>query len=688
MSNSGERDIWTPPRLRARLAERKGQAPAPRCFIIWRVTTRANGTEIRGYQLPGDHERRDEAAFERWLLERNLAGAERLSVSVLVIREQLDAAGLVREGVLERRRGGVDGPYHGNVARIEFTGAAGLVRRYRAGPEGRLTELPAADPTGVTPPRADMEVESFSGEDAAVHEFLGPGAVIVDRRPPTLFEDLLGLSAVIHTRRPDGTVIGCGVGWHGDTAFVLAAGFPRHGGPLAPPAELEAAVENALRTRDLIRHETRIDELGYCVIARERGGRGLVIIRLEGKATRIDPYVPGRGAARNDDQLRWMTYAETYEARTILDSWSAGEGDEITVLTIDPDLEAWHHVIDADGVEISRQSDNEAAAAAIYRERFGPPEAPRPDVVPAMTPPPRPRPSRPEPSRPEPSRPGPSRPEFSRPGPSRPGPSRPGPSRPGPSPGHLYPAIAPETDAPSDSLLTKALAWSHAMTLLGQIRADVAARHTVPHVASERLSELIPTLSRLNVPVSIGLLRRLIDRVEAGTIAEDGIATSLDESVALLQEELALTRIAVLSSAQSAYEADSPFGPSIEIHFPAATYDIEEAIHCLALRRSTACVLHAMQVMRHGLARLESILAIPNLADLPWTRLIAAVRDVAAHRDLASALVSVRHAWHAPGLLPAAKYTEEEAEAVLTAVAEFMRLLADRFDTVDETIAD
>src|SRR5262249_38204546 len=151
-----------------------------------------------------------------------------------------------------------------------------------------------------------------AGEDAAVRDFLGPGSLIIDRRSPSLFEDLLGLSAVIHARRPGGGVIGCGVGWHGDVAFVLAADFPRHDGSLAAPPRLEEAVANAIRTRDLIRHETRVDEQGLAVIARERGRRSLVTIRVLGQATRIDPYTPGRGAAMTDDQRRWMTYAETY----------------------------------------------------------------------------------------------------------------------------------------------------------------------------------------------------------------------------------------------------------------------------------------------------------------------------------------------------------------------------------------
>src|ERR1700676_3692186 len=149
MNPPGESNIWTPSRLRTQLAAQKGFAPAPSCYIVWRSTGQPDEPDLGGYELTREPERQDEAVFERWLIERNLAGAERLSVSVLVMREHLDEAGLLRDCVLERRRGGAEGPYYGNVARVEFTGAATHVRRYRASREGRLTRLPAEDDTGV-----------------------------------------------------------------------------------------------------------------------------------------------------------------------------------------------------------------------------------------------------------------------------------------------------------------------------------------------------------------------------------------------------------------------------------------------------------------------------------------------------------------------------------------------------------
>ena len=93
--------------------------------------------------------------------------------------------------------------------------------------------------------------------------------------------------------------------------------------------------------------------------------------------------------------------------------------------------------------------------------------------------------------------------------------------------------------------------------------------------------------------------------------------------------------------------------------------------------------------MRHGLDGLARLLSTPKLTDLTWARSIAAVRATAGHQqDLVDALVRVRRVWREPGLMPAGKYTEQEAAAVLDAVASFMRALAARFDAAGNTPED
>lgn len=608
--------------------------------------------EIAGYELPGDTVRRREADFERFLAAEGLAGDDRLAVSVLVIREQLDEAGLVREVVLERRRGGAEGPYYGKVARVEFAGAAVRVRRYQASADGRLAELPVEDDPGPPPPPDDPEAESFAGEDAAVHAYAGPGCVILDRRAPSLFEDMAGLSGIIHVRRRDGGEAGFGVGWHGGTAFVIAADFPRHGRPLAAPPDLDAAVEAALPAENLIRFETRIDERGFCVIARHRGGPSLVSLRLNNGQLQIEPYLPGRTASANEDQRRWMSFVETYEARTVLDSWRNGDEDEIAVLTVDPDDEAWRHVIDADGIELRRRPDNEAAAAVLWRERIGPLEMAAPESASL------------EPAPPDPSwQAGP----------------------PPAAPDRVMETVLDDRlltgTAPADSLLAKVSAYLRAIALLRAAAAD-------PARAMARLSDLAVPLQTLNARLSLGLLDRLLARDDAMTAA--GLAAALDEFAVRLRDDLTAVRIAELPSARRRLTEEAPFGPMVEALFPSAAYDIEEAVQCLALLRSTAAVSHAAKVMGHGLRAAGRLLDTPDLAEMTWPRLIAAARAAAGeeHRALLDALVQVRRAWRGPALVPADKYTVEEAEAVLEAVAVFMRAVAAAFDARGESLAE
>ncbi len=664
MNASGDNEIWTAPRLTARLVALRGVAPAPSCYLIWRVTHRPGLADTAGYQLPDIAGLADDAAFTRWLSERDLSGVERLTVSVLVIRETLDACGLVEECVLERRRGACDGPYFGKVARVEFTGAATRVRRYQAAADGRLSDLPAEDEPDATPLPDDPDTESFVGEDAAVHAFLGSGAVILDRRAPALFEDLAGLSGVIHARRADGVEFGCGVGWHGTTSFVIPADFPRQGGTLTPPPDLEAAVTQALAAHDLIRHETRLDEQGFCVMARRRDRQTLVAIRLDDGVARIEPYMPGRNAASSEDQRRWMIYAETYEGRTVLDSWRDGDGDTIVVLTIDHDQEAWRHIIDPDGIEVSRRSANDAGAAVLFRERGT-------HTPGAHTPGAHPRGAHPFGA------------AVAR-------------DQPGTELGTVWSGDAVPVEAeylaPNDSLLAKVRAYLRVTALLraatdacGSVRRN---GQPVPPEALQQIEALREPLSLLNARFSSGSLQRLISQAEGGGMTLQAFAVALEDLVTRLRDELALTRIVLLPSAARQLNDDPPFGGRVEIRFPSAAYDIEEAVHCLALRRTTAAVLHAMKVMRHGLRGLAALLDVPPLANLSWAQLITAVREAGGERELIEALMRVRRIWHRPDLMPADKYTEEEAESVLEAVAAFMRTLAACFDARGEPLAE
>ena len=314
MANAGGRKVWTGSQLTARLVALNGAAPETVQHVIFRATRLADGSLKEGYDIPGEKRQRDSAALDFWLARHRLVGADRLAVAILVIRETLDSRGLIMQCSLERRRGSADGPYCGDPARVEFAGPASAVRLYRSHLDGRLSEItPSAD---AAPPRV-RSPEQFAGEHKALQARFGESVHILDTREPTLFEDMVGLASVTHVRTAEGREVGCGIGWHGDMAFVLEADFPRFTTQLALEPADAAAVDAMVLAEGLVRGETRLDESGIAVVCCRKGGEALFLLRPDRGKCEQSPYVPGRDAA-GPDQQRWMQYAETYEGLAIL----------------------------------------------------------------------------------------------------------------------------------------------------------------------------------------------------------------------------------------------------------------------------------------------------------------------------------------------------------------------------------
>lgn len=340
-----------------------GSLPRPVAYGIFRETTHPDGRITASYRMQGEAVPLNHDAFHRWLLHHKLGGPKGLGLSLLVIREVLLATGAIRECVIERRRGAVDGPLSGDPARVEFVGPARSVRLYAVDAQGRLTE---AAPTTLPPLPHQGISEGFSGEEHAIREHFGQSAMVLDRRSPTLFEEVAGLSSIVHVREQDGET-GCGVGWHGPMVYLLVGDFPRLDHGLALPFAEEEAVAAAVRRHDLVRHEMRFDPRGLGVVASARDGRHLFIVRPDGEGARVEPFAPGESVVGSNDQRRWIRYAEAHEGRIALDVYQDGASDELIVLTGDGSGQVWRHRIDPDGVEVACGPANETAVAMLYR---------------------------------------------------------------------------------------------------------------------------------------------------------------------------------------------------------------------------------------------------------------------------------------------------------------------------------
>jgi hypothetical protein len=631
MATADGGEIWTGPRLAARLVALNGAAPEPIQHVLYRSTRQADGTLAEGYAVPGESRPLKDAALDFWLARHRLAGADRLAVAVLVIRETLDARGLVAQCTLERRRGSADGPFYGDPARIDFAGAAAAVRLYRSHLDGRLTECaPSADlpAPGVRAP------EHFAGEHKALQARFGDAVGIVDAREPTLFEDMIGLSSIVHVRAPDGREVGCGIGWHGTMPFVLEADFPRFATQLTLQPDDAAAVDAAVRANDLVRGEIRLDENGIAVVGRRKGGETLFLLRPRSGQVQVEPYVADRSVAGNDQQ-RWMRYVETYEGLTVLDAWRDGAGDDVIVLTADASGQIWRHHVDEDGVETWRKADDDAIIGRMHREHLFPGPLFEGDVDPGN----------------------------------------------GADDGDaMPPRVAGTHPAADDSLLARAEAYVRAMSALREAR-DAAS--DMPDATAMHVRELESALVALDAHFAAAATQDMLPRLDGGMLTPQALARELVQIEDRLRHELALMRSVIIAPprARLLHPNEPPFGAAVDAEFPSAGYDIAEASVCLAFRRPTAAVFHCMKIVERGIGAFARRVRTDDpvaAGERNWQKVVRVLREASdtGLGDLHGTLELIRRRWRSATLVPADKYTEEEAEQIFEAVGGFMRALA------------
>jgi len=390
MTTPGRGQAWTTEQLAARLTALRGLAPAAVQHIVYRATTDPTSPAEEGYLVPGEVRRLTPAAFDFWLAKRDLAGAERLAVAVLVIREQLVANGNIQDCELEHRRGAVDGPYHGSPARITFTGPARLARFFQATLEGALAEVA---PTPGATVHAGPDTDAAAAMRLAVQTSCGEGARILDTREPTVIEAMVGITSVLHVIQTDGREVACGILWHGPIAVALQADFPRFDVAPTLSARQSGALEALAAAEGLIACETRRDEHGLAVVAHRRATGDLVLVRFDADTAApsptgaspptLSPYLPGHPAGLTADQEQWLHYIETYEGLRVLDAYRDGTSDALVVLTGGADGAVWRHHVDIDGIETWRRADTGSAVGTLYGERLHGVAAPAEPPAPA-----------------------------------------------------------------------------------------------------------------------------------------------------------------------------------------------------------------------------------------------------------------------------------------------------------------
>jgi hypothetical protein len=137
------------------------------------------------------------------------------------------------------------------------------------------------------------------------------------------------------------------------------------------------------------------------------------------------------------------------------------------------------------------------------------------------------------------------------------------------------------------------------------------------------------------------------------------------------------------------FENPKLFGEQVFTSFASANDDITEAGTCLALERSTACVMHLMRAMEVALAALAKTVSVGPQNDWgSYLRLIdkelsnraktagARSADEQFYAEAATQFDHVRRAWRNPTMHVEKTYTQDRAAEILQAVKSFMSHLA------------
>ena len=233
-------------------------------------------------------------------------------------------------------------------------------------------------------------------------------------------------------------------------------------------------------------------------------------------------------------------------------------------------------------------------------------------------------------------------------------------------------------------------------------------RHEMLNHFGEQVQLLREQLLELNLPVSAKTAARLTfgltkpDHDKPDTWAVY-IKRLIEELRKRVEDELEGKAIYYVSDHVDLL-SDSPlFGDEVDEAFPSARYDISEAGCCLALRRSTACVLHLMRALEPGLASLAAALGV-NMPRKSWEVILNTLQKEIRARSsnppdekwkeedepffsgAASHFLIIKNAWRNHAMHGRDKYTEQEAEDIYGSVRSFMQHLSKRLSEEEQSL--
>jgi len=236
-----------------------------------------------------------------------------------------------------------------------------------------------------------------------------------------------------------------------------------------------------------------------------------------------------------------------------------------------------------------------------------------------------------------------------------------------------------------------------------QIRWDPDEPVKTESIGYELLMEMREALLELEARFTLKAIERMIKLIEDGKCTTDHLLREVRAIEGRLRDELEETHLFVVSADSAKYldESKPLFGDDVSDKFPSASYDIEEAGKCLALRRSTACVTHLMRALEVSLTVLGTKFGV-GTAHANWHNIIDQIESKISAMNSQShganwkdeqAFYSagavhfrmLKDGWRNYAMHVREKYTEEQAEDIYRSTRSFMRHLCQRLSEERET---
>jgi hypothetical protein len=211
------------------------------------------------------------------------------------------------------------------------------------------------------------------------------------------------------------------------------------------------------------------------------------------------------------------------------------------------------------------------------------------------------------------------------------------------------------------------------------------------------LIELIKILEEFDLPVTLAFSRRFKSAFEASSKLPD--EKEIGELIFRLIDELRDRKFIGLRKDLGALFNTQQFPADVRLKYPSAVVDIDEAMNCLALERSTASVFHLMRVMEVAVRAAASCLGVPDPvrgSDKNWGRMLNQIKsamdtkwptsadkmlpDAKLFESLYVSLDAVKNGWRNVTMHVERTYTMDEAQRVRHAVESLLITMAGRFD--------